>query len=132
MRLSTEERGAIVTLRLQKAHDTLREAKDIIQLEHWRAAANRLYYACYYAASVLLIKHGYSAQTHSGIINLMGLHFVSKDLISKEQGKFYSQLFELRQTGDYDDWSVIEGKDVLPLVESAEEFIKTIEKLILK
>jgi uncharacterized protein (UPF0332 family) len=90
-----------------------------------------LYYACYYAASALLIKYGHSAQTHSGIINLLGLHFVCTGIIGMEQGKFYRRLFELRQASDYDDWTVIGAADVQPLVESAEEFICLLEKLIL-
>jgi uncharacterized protein (UPF0332 family) len=51
MRLSEEERGAVVAYRLQKARDTLREAKGNIEIAYWHTAANRLYYACYYAAS---------------------------------------------------------------------------------
>jgi uncharacterized protein (UPF0332 family) len=130
MKLSEEERDAIVTHRLQKAKDTLREAKGNIEIAYWHTVANRLYYACYYAASALLIKNGHIAQTHSGVIGLLGMHFISKGIISKELGKFYTKIFELRQTGDYSDWIAIEYADVQPLVEPAEEFIDTIEKLI--
>ena len=55
---------------------------------------------------------------------------VTKELISKEQGKFYKQLFNLRQSGDYDDWFYIDENDILPLVDPAEKFIAEIEKLI--
>jgi uncharacterized protein (UPF0332 family) len=130
MKLSEEERDAVVAHRLQKAKDTLHEAKGNIEIAYWHTAANRLYYACYYAASALLINNGYIAQTHSGVIALLGMHFISKGIISKESGKFYMKIFELRQTGDYSDWIVIESADILPLVEPAEKFISTIEKLI--
>jgi uncharacterized protein (UPF0332 family) len=130
MKLSEEERKAVVVLRLQKAKETLSEVKDIMELGYWRTAANRLYYACYYATSALLIKYGYSAHTHSGVISLLGLHFVSKGIISKESGKFYGRLFELRQTGDYDDWIVIEATDVEILIKPAEDFVCLLEQLI--
>jgi uncharacterized protein (UPF0332 family) len=130
MKLNEEEREAVVAHRLQKAKDTLYEAKGNIEIAYWHTAANRLYYACYYAASALLIKNGYIAQTHSGVIALLGMHFISKGIISKESGKFYMKIFELRQTGDYSDWIVIEAVDIQPLVEPAEKFISTIEKLI--
>ena len=91
-RLSDEERKSVVEYRLQKAKDTLSEIKDITDLGYWRTAVNRLYYACYYAASSLLVKHGYSTHTHSGVINLLGMHFVSKEVISKEHGKFYGKI----------------------------------------
>lgn len=130
MKLSKEEREAVVVHRLQKDKDTLHEAKGNIELAYWHTAANRLYYACYYAASALLIKNGYIAQTHSGVVGLLGMHFISKGIISKEMGKFYLKIFELRQTGDYSDWIAIESADVQPFVEPAEKFIDTVEKLI--
>ena len=130
MTLQKEDRNVIVTLRLQRAKETLIEAKGNIQLGFWRTSANRLYYACYYAASALLIQNGLLTHTHAGVINQLGLHFVSKDMISKEEGKFFKQLFQLRQNGDYDDWFDIKEQDVLPLVEHTENFITKIENLI--
>jgi len=90
MKLTFEERDALVTLRMQKA----------------------------------------KAATHSGAIGLLGIHFVAKGLISKEHGKFYGKLFELRQTGDYDDWMTVEAEDVISRIEPAQKFIEEIEKLL--
>ena len=102
-----------------------------MQLGYWRVAANRLYYACYYAACALLIKNDFT-HTHAGVINQLGLHFVAKGIISKEQGKLIKRLFELRQSGDYSDWYCIDEEDVKPLIEPAGKFIAEIENLINK
>lgn len=56
MKLSTEERNAIVSSRLEKSKQALIEAKGNIEMQFWNTAANRLYYACYNAVSGLLIK----------------------------------------------------------------------------
>ncbi|MDR0370622.1 MAG: HEPN domain-containing protein [Prevotellaceae bacterium] len=130
MTLNSEERNTLVLLRLQRAKETLEEAKGNIKMKYWRTAANRLYYACYYAVNALLIKNGHSAHTHSGVISLFGLHFVSKGLISMEQGKLYRNLFEKRQSSDYDEWIIIEESDVRPFIEPAERFIASIVDLI--
>jgi uncharacterized protein (UPF0332 family) len=130
MTLQKEDRNELVTLRLQRAGETLAEAEGIIKLEYWRAAANRLYYACYYAAGALLVNNGLTAHTHTGVINQIGLHFVKTGKISVEQGKFYQQLFELRQTGDYSDWYPVSKEEVISRIEPAKQFIETIEKLI--
>ena len=132
MKLNEEERKAVVLIRLQKARTTLHEAKGNIELEYWNTAANRLYYACYYAASALLIQKGHTVQTHSGIISLLGLHFVSKGIISNELGRLYRKLFELRQTGDYSDFITIEPAELKSFVKPSEEFINTLDKLIQK
>jgi uncharacterized protein (UPF0332 family) len=131
MSLSNEERDAIVIYRVQKAKETLKEAIGIAHLEYWNAVVNRLYYACYYMTTALLIHNGHSAQTHSGVIRLFGLNFVNKGLVPKEQSKFYSKLFELRQTGDYDDLYNLNGEEVKPLIPSALQFIEVLETLIL-
>lgn len=130
MTLEIEDRDALVALRLKRAKETLDESKGNVEMFFWRASLNRLYYACYYAVSALLVKNGYSARSHSGVIALLGLHFVTKGIISMEQGKLYKNLFEKRQSSDYDEWITIDEKDVLPLIEPAEQFIEMIEKLI--
>jgi len=130
MTLNFEDRNAIVTLRMQRAKETLQEAKDNVDMKHWRVVANRLYYACYYAASALLINNGHLARTHSGVVSLLNLHFVLNGLISEEQGNLYGKLFTLRQEGDYNDWKIVQAEEVLSKIVPAEKFITTIEKLI--
>ncbi|HKL32020.1 MAG TPA: HEPN domain-containing protein [Tangfeifania sp.] len=130
MSLSEDERHAIVAFRIQKSKDTLDEPKGIATLGYWNAVANRLYYACYYVTSALLIKNKYTAQTHRGIIHLLGLHFIKKGIVSKDAGKFYSQLYELRQTGDYDDLFSLTEEDVIPMIASAQSYIEELIHLM--
>ena len=132
MSLSDEERDAVVFYRIQKAKDTWKEAEGISKLGYWNAVINRLYYACYYMTSALLIYNGHTAQTHTGVIKLFGLNFVMTGLISKEQSRFYSMLFELRQTGDYDDLYNLSEEEVQPLIGSALKYIESIEILLKK
>ena len=128
--LTDEERKALVSNKVRRSRETWNETKGIIERGYWYAAANRMYYACYYMTSALLLKHGQSAHTHGGIIGLFGLHFIKAGIVPSELGKFYSQLFELRQTGDYDDWKVVTEDDIKPLIPTAELFLNTLEKLI--
>jgi len=130
MGLTEDERQAIVVLRLNNAKQTLDDAKIIANNKLWKAAANRLYYACFYAASALMVKFGFEAKTHAGIIRLLGLHFISKNHINNESGNVYYKLFALRQKSDYDDWVVVKESDIISIIEPAERFIIEIENLI--
>jgi len=130
MKLNNEERQLVIENRLRRANETLEEAKDLLNLSRWHGAANRLYYACYYAVTALLIQSGHSAHTHGGVIGLFGKYFVLTNIFSKEDNKLYQKLFELRQDGDYSDWISIEESDILPLFEPAEKLIETIENTI--
>lgn len=124
--LTDDERKALVSNKVRQARETWEETVGIIENGHWYAAANRMYYACYYMTSALLLKNGQSAHTHGGIIGLFGLHFIKTGVISSDLGKFYS----LRQTGDYDDWKVVTESDIMPLIPTAESFLDTLENLI--
>lgn len=130
--LTDEERKVLISNKIRRSRETWAETKGIMESKYWYASANRMYYSCYYMVSALLMKHGHSAHTHGGVIGLFGQHFIKTGIISAEFGKFYSQLFELRQTGDYDDWKVVTENDIMPLVPTAEVFLDTLEKLILE
>jgi len=130
MKLTEDERSAIILLRMNNARQTFEDAKIIADNKLWKAAANRLYYACFYAANALMVRFGFEGKTHAGIIRLLGLNFISKNLIDNELGNAYYKLYTLRQKSDYDDWIVVNESDIIPLFKPAIQFINTIEKII--
>ena len=130
MGLTEKDREEIVKYRLGKAIDTFAQVPVLIENKFYVTAANRLYYACFYAAIALLIKDGHKTNTHHGVKTLLGLHYFMKNKIEKPYSKMYNQLFNLRQSGDYEDLFEIDESDILPLLEPAKQFIETIENLI--
>ena len=61
---------------------------------------------------------------------MFGLHFIKPGLIDEKSGDFYTDIFEMRQTGDYEDFIVFEEDKVLELLAPAEELIFQIETLL--
>jgi uncharacterized protein (UPF0332 family) len=121
-----------VSYRIQRAKNTIAEIEILIQNEFWNTAINRMYYACFYAVSALLIKHNIQTSSHSGCRQKFGQHFVQTGKVSKELARHYTELFEKRQKGDYNDFYDF-GKDaVLRLYEPSKLFIIAIEELINK
>ena len=129
MSLNIEERKAVVEFRIEKAQRAFEQASGVVQMQYWETVANRLYYAAYNAVSALLIAYGHTAQTHSGVTHLFGLHFVKTGLVPSEFGRLYHQLFSMRLTGDYDDTYGITADDVLPYLEPARTLINTVSQL---
>jgi uncharacterized protein (UPF0332 family) len=76
-----------------------------------------------------LIANGDTAQTHSGVIHLFGLHFVKTGIVSSDMGRLYHNLFTMRQTGDYDDTYGLTEQDVLPYVEPTGQLIEQVSTL---
>ena len=130
MGLTEDEKITIIKYRLGRAKETLIDVQLSVQNERWNNAANRLYYACFYAAIALLLKDGHETRTHNGVKTLLGLHYVKEGVISKELNHAYRRMFSLRKTGDYDDFVMITENKVVPLLEPAKQFIETIENLI--
>lgn len=128
--LTEDERKALVTYRLEKAGETLVEAKDCGNMNHWTLAANRLYYAAYYASSALLIQNEIVAKSHEGVIGMIGQNFVLTGIISKDEAKLLARLQNMRKTGDYDDFIEWHQEDVEPLFEKVEEYINKIKTLV--
>lgn len=132
MGLSEEDKKSLVVYRLKKAKETFAEIPILIENKLWRNAANRLYYACFYAATALLIKDGHQTHSHNGVKSVLSLNYIKENTIDKSLIKIYGRLFNMRQRGDYEDWIIVEEQDVKPLIEPAEMFITEIEKLINK
>lgn len=130
MTLKSEERDAIVTYRLEKATDTLKEVADVGALGYWSLAANRLYYAAYYASTALLVSKGIEAATHKGAIRMIGQTFVKEGVLTIDDSRLLGRLFSMRQTGDYEDLFDWEADDVMPLIPKVESYIKRIAELI--
>ena len=60
---------------------------------------------------------------------MFGLHFVQSGIVSKEDGRFFSDLYNRRQTGDYDDYVLYDETTVFSLYNQAQEFIGRMVKL---
>ena len=84
---------ALIDYRLQRATETLVEARLMQNAKHWNSCANRLYYAAFYAVSALLVKDGHAASKHSGVKALFNQYYVKPGTIEKDKGRLYNRLF---------------------------------------
>ena len=128
--LTDEERESLVKYRIEKAYRTVVEARDSADDDHWTLAANRLYYAVYYASKALLIQNGIIAKSHEGVIGQIGEKFVLTGVISKDEAKLLARLQNMRKTGDYDDFIEWQQEDVEPLFAPVEEYIDKVKTLV--
>ena len=130
--MNDKDRKDIVIYRISRAKETLEEVKLHIEHKLWNTAINRLYYACYYAVIALLIDNKIEAQSHAGVRQMFGLHFIKTGILEKSSGKLFSELYDMRQTGDYDDFIDFTENEVLDIMPDADKLIHEIEKLLSK
>jgi len=119
----------LIKYREERSWETYEEAMILAENNKWNACVNRLYYACFYAVSALLLKHGYSSAKHTGIRSLFNKNFVKKGLVKKEIALIHNLLFERRQEGDYKDFVKFHKVDVFPWLSDTKVFLDAINKL---
>ena len=83
----------LIEYRLHRSVETLEEADYNAKGGYYNAAINRLYYACFYAASALMLANNLETSTHKGIKTMLGLHFVRSGKLDIRYGRIYQQLF---------------------------------------
>ena len=128
--LTNQNRIDIVQYRIENANQTLAEVETHKENGYYNTAVNRMYYACYYAASALLIAYGIETKSHDGVRQQLGKQMVLTGKLSAELGKFYSQLFAKRTSADYEDFISQTLETVENLLPTAQLFVKTVEQMV--
>ena len=126
----TEWSKDLVLYRMARAQETLEDACILANAGRWNACVNRLYYACFYAVSALLVRHGLSSSKHTGVRSLFNRQYVKKGKIPKDLARIYNDLFERRQEGDYIDFVRFQESQVMPWISKAEQLIGYITSLV--
>ena len=128
----TEWSRDLVAYRIARADEALEDARILAKAERWNACVNRLYYACFYAISALLVRHGLSSSKHTGVRSLFNRQYVKTGEIPKDLARIYNDLFERRQEGDYIDFVTFQESQILPWIPKVEQLIMYITNLIEK
>jgi hypothetical protein len=92
-----EKLDAVISYWLEKAQESLAAAQDEMTACRLSFSVNRIYYACFYAASAVLLQQGLQFKKHSGVKASLHKHLVKGGLINQEYGELYDELFEARQ-----------------------------------
>ncbi len=128
----TERDGkeALIAIWLEKSDDSIKSAKIELKEGHTVFALNRIYYACFYATTALLLKDDKQYSKHSAVAANLNRIFIKTGIIDKKWNKFYQRLFDDRQYGDYHPTLSFDADDIASRIEDAGEFIRVIRDLI--
>jgi uncharacterized protein (UPF0332 family) len=119
-----------VKYRIERAKETIQEVRTHIENKYWNTAINRMYYACFYAVSALLAKDRIDVSSHSGVRQKFGEYFVKTGKIDRDLAKHFTELFEKRHKGDYNDFHDYDEETVLRLYPVSQMFIEYIERIL--
>lgn len=128
--LDPESRAAIIEYRLEKSRDAMKEAALLADGNFFDSAVTRLYYACFYAVSALLISKSIECNSHAGAKRMFSLHFIRTSLVDQKHITTYSNLMQGRQLCDYEDFIYQNAESYALYRSQAEALIDAITPLI--
>lgn len=110
-----------------RARKTLAVARAALSLDPDNAAS-RAYYAAFYAVSALFALEGREFRRHSAIEAAVHRDLVKAGIWAPELGEDYSELVELRDTGDYGGPDHVDADDAAAAVEKAASILRAVAK----
>lgn len=129
--MTDEDKKKIVRLKMQYANATMDEIP--VHCEHgfFNTAANRLYYACYYAATAALLTRNLKIKSHDSVCQQLGFVFVvNEQLLTKEEGRLYRLLFQNRTAADYDETTECTRENIEELYPKAKALLTKLHTII--
>jgi uncharacterized protein (UPF0332 family) len=125
-----KDKNDYIRYKQQKAAQSIKEAKLLMENELNDTAVSRLYYAAFYAVNALLAINGFNPKTHSGTKSIFNKEFILTGKIENRFSDFYSFLMAKRFEADYDDFVFIDENKIQSLLAETEEFVNVINSLI--
>lgn len=120
------DKSDYIRYKLQKAAQSIREAKLLLENGMSDTAVSRLYYAAFYAINALLAEKGFNPKTHSGTKTIFNKEFILTGKMESRFSEFYSFLMAKRFEADYDDFVFIDEGKIQALLVETEEFLAAI------
>ncbi len=127
----TDYKKDLIEYRLDRARESLRDAE--ILFEHDgspSSVVNRAYYSIFYTALALLITVEVEPSKHSGVLSKFDELFVKRGEFPKEMSRIIHRAFDMRQAGDYQKSITLTREQVAEALDSARQFLKTVEDKI--
>lgn len=130
--MSTTHIQILIHHRLAQAEEALADAVLLFEQKRFRSAANRSYYAMFYAVLALSNLTEQSVSKHSGAIALFDREFVKTGTFGKELSKWLHEAFQERQRADYAELSVVTVDDAERALDHARLFVMQLRGFIEK
>ncbi|MBM4273570.1 MAG: HEPN domain-containing protein [Deltaproteobacteria bacterium] len=125
-----ERLNTIISYWIIKSQESLEAAGDELKAGRLSFSVNRIYYACFYMITAVLLQENLHFKKHSGLRAAFHQNLVKTDKVSREHGKLFDELFEARQRGDYFELVFFERPMVEYWLNRAQDFINDVKSLL--
>ena len=128
--MKEQEFKALIDYRLEEAHEALKDAELLLEAGRHRGAANRLYYAVFYAAVAALLTRRLEYSKHSGVIASFDREFIRTGVLPKEYSRTLHRAFSERQQDDYTPFVEADADELKQLLTNVRAMVNGISGYI--
>jgi uncharacterized protein (UPF0332 family) len=121
-----EDFQSLTNYRLQQAMEALEDSQILLDSGRYRAAANRLYYACFYAAIAALLTKRLQYSKHSAVIAFFDREFISTGHLPRDYSRTIHRAFNERQQDDYMPFVQLDPDEIRSLSADVRTLVKGI------
>ncbi len=125
--MNKEEIETLVKYRLEQAKENLEEAEVLFQINKFKGASNRAYYAIFHAIKAILALEQIDFKKHSSVIAYFNKEYINTNVFPKEIGKRVSEARFFREKSDYVDFYIVTKEECERQIETARLLIEKVE-----
>ena len=127
-----EDFKSLINYRLEQAEETLRDAELLLDERRYRAAANRIYYACFYAVVAALLTKRLQYSKHAAVIAFFDKEFILSGQLPKEYSRTLHRAFNERQQDDYMPFVEMDADEIKSLFVDVKKLVSGISEYIME
>ncbi|RJQ56512.1 MAG: HEPN domain-containing protein [Nitrospiraceae bacterium] len=125
-----EKTRELIKVRLERAEEDVKTAKELLSLKRYRAAVNRAYYSLFSITTAVLLTKKLDRSKHSGVEAAFNQYFIKNKIIEVEYGKIFDYIRRKREECDYNAKIVIEKETAEKIVKNSKRFIRRMKEYL--
>lgn len=123
-----EKTRELIKVRLEKAEEDIKTARELLSLKRYRAAVNRAYYSLFSITTAVLLTKKLERSKHSGIEAAFNQYFIRNKIIEVEYGKIFDYVRRKREECDYNAKIIIDKETAENIVKDSRKFIRRMKE----
>ncbi|MCM1123355.1 MAG: HEPN domain-containing protein [Eubacterium sp.] len=125
---------SLVTVRFERAKELYCEAVELVNMDSYKSANNRAFYAIEKCIKALLATRQIDVETHNGAVSQFNLLFIHQEdtFFTRNDYQKIAKADRIRSASDYDDFYIVNKDETKELLEFVKDFLEKTEKYIQK
>ena len=113
----------LVVYRIQTSKSDLKSARVLFDVQEYKGANNRAYYAIFHAINAIHALDGRAYKRHKDAISNFNKDYVKTEIFPREMGRKIGEAEVIRHASDYDDFYIASREEAERQILVANEFV---------